>query len=131
MDRDAFDRLARLASQRSTRRAAIAGLAAGLVGMSAGQRATAVSTQHQCKDIGMGCAGNSDCCNGMRCQKKPGRIGTCRWRTERDCGRPKDRKCQNREVCWYGKCTPRCRSDHHCSPSRQYCDTVHRICVNQ
>ncbi|MGH2618340.1 MAG: hypothetical protein ACRDJC_24180, partial [Thermomicrobiales bacterium] len=124
MDSNKFDALTRgFAAQRS-RRDALKGLAAGLLGLGvAGEAAAQVGAERQ--NCGQPCDNSSDCNAGLECRNSDGddvcvRIGDSRTSCNRnsDCTR-------NTELCRNGRCEntstcTRCGDNDNC-PSGQIC----------
>ena len=121
MDSNQFDRLTRSFGAAATRRNALRGLAAGLLGatglgatlseIDARRRRRRRNRNRRCGAQYAGCNSERDCCEGLICQelKNPGAeaefSGTCAYR--RGCGKKNDYCQKNRDCCRQFQCKGR------------------------
>lgn len=158
MDGKTFDALTRGVGADCTRRRAIGGILAGVLGLAATRDAAQAVETAKCAKKGDDCLRNSDCCSGLKCDLSGGgKIGECidknnsddRCRDDRDCrkgercvnkrcknkgsgdgdGREGD-KCNDNDDCRSGlKCKKgRCRDDDKCGREGDRCQTNGDCC---
>ena len=124
MDSNHFDRITRIVGAESTRRSAVRGLAAGLLGVTglgtvvqkieARRRGRNNNKRTRCGRQYYGCNNDNECCNGLICQELKNPYaeaefkGTCAYR--RGCGKKNDFCGKNRDCCRNFRCrNKRCR----------------------
>jgi hypothetical protein len=145
MDRETFDALTRGIGKQCTRRSALAGLAAGVLGLGAAKRVAAEVSVESCGDYGDKCLSNTDCCTGLKCKggdRTTGQVGRCvdknakKCRADQDCKRSercvrgrceskdecsRDNDCKLGTICSRGRCVNGCRGNSDC-PRNEFCD---------
>jgi hypothetical protein len=130
MDGRTFDVLVKGTGRDCTRRRALAGLAAALIGLPAARKAAAQVETAGCAKKGDDCLNNYGCCEGLKCRiDRPDLdppIGTCVNKNNSDKKCREDRDCKNGERCKNGKCKnknsdggngdkgDRCNNDNDC-----------------
>ncbi|MFM9105789.1 MAG: hypothetical protein ACKOWF_03735 [Chloroflexota bacterium] len=127
MDARVFDVLVRGAAQACTRRRAVVGLAAALLGLPAAERAAVSAVSAGCSKKGDNCFTNYACCEGLKCRIARGdEYGQCvnkndsnrRCRDDEDCRRGercKRNRCKNRNRRnGEGNKGDRCNNDNDC-----------------
>ena len=107
MENTRFDRLARFVGAAGSRRAALRGLAAAMLGF-AGLRAAGEADARRCGAQYAGCNNENDCCTGLICKEltnpnaQSNFKGTCAYK--RGCGKRNDFCRSNRECCRQFRC---------------------------
>ena len=105
MDGRTFDVLVKRAGQACTRRRALSGLAAALVGLPAAKRAAAQVEVAACSKKGDNCFTNYACCEGLKCRIPEGdEFGQCIDKNDSDRKCRDDRDCRKGERCKNGRC---------------------------
>jgi hypothetical protein len=113
VDGTQFDSLARIVGAAGSRRAALRGLAGGLVGF-AGLKTAGEVGARRCGAQYAGCNNDNDCCTGLICRALTNPSaesefdGTCAYK--RGCGKRNDFCKKNRDCCRRFRCRGRrCR----------------------
>ncbi len=117
MDRELFDSLTRGVGKECTRRNALAGMIAGVLGLGVAGRVAAEVSTAACGDSGESCLRNTDCCSGLKCRggdPNSGTVGQCVSKSGGKCRSNYD--CRGGEACIKGRCTnqDQCRRDSDC-----------------
>lgn len=121
MDSNHFDRLVRAFGVKSTRRVALRGLVAGIIGatgleasigeIDARRRGRNNNKRRRCGRQYYGCNDHNDCCHGLVCEELQNPYieanfkGTCAYR--RGCGLNNDYCGKNRDCCRNFRCRNR------------------------
>lgn len=145
MDRETFDSLTRGVGKTCTRRSALAGLMAGVLGLGVAKQVAAEVSTEKCAAPGERCFRNTDCCSGLKCKggnPDTGQSGNCvdkngsRCRRDGDCRRDercdngrckrddecrRDNDCKLGNICKSGRCVSGCRGNSDC-PRSEFCD---------
>lgn len=108
MDKETFDRLTRGVGLARSRRQAVAGLAAGVLGLTGLGRAAAQEAVPQARgDCGDDCLRNTDCKPGLKCSRPGSDRGRCVAKNDSNRSCSDDRDCPNFEECRSRRCVNR------------------------
>lgn len=105
MDSTTFDALTRGVGAACTRRRALGGIAAGVLGLAAARTAAEAVETAGCAKKGDDCLNNYGCCSGLKC-KVEGKeeIGRCVDKNNSDDRCKRDSDCRKGEVCKNKRC---------------------------